>query len=66
MPMTTTRREFLVLSGAAAFLLASSALLPASAQSSQAAGFVRSFADGLVAIVNGPQPYATKKAALGR
>ena len=65
MPITTTRRSFLMLSGAAAFLLATTALVPAWAQSSQAVGFVRSFADELVAIVNGPQPYATKKAALG-
>ena len=34
--MTTTRRHFLLLSGAAAFLLATSALVPAWSQSSQA------------------------------
>ena len=64
MPMLT-RRTLLALSGAAALLLATGALHPASAQSGPAEGFVRSFADDLVAIVNGPLPYAQKKAALG-
>ncbi len=64
MPMLT-RRTLLALSGAAALLLATGALHPASAQSGAAEGFVRSFADDLVAIVNGPLPYAQKKAALG-
>ena len=60
-----TRRGFLALSGAAAFLLAAGGVAPAWAQGSQPVAFVRSFADDLVRIVNGPQPYATKKAALG-
>ncbi len=60
-----TRRTFLALSGAAALLLAGGGLQPGHAQASQANGFVRSFADQLVAIVNGSQPYAQKKAALG-
>ena len=62
--MFMTRRGLLALSGAVAVLAAAS-LRPARAQSTQAAGFVRGFADDLVRIVNGPQPYATKKASLG-
>ena len=64
MPMLT-RRTLLAMSGAAALLLATGTLHPASAQSGSAESFVRSFADELVAIVNGSQPYAQKKAALG-
>jgi phospholipid transport system substrate-binding protein len=60
-----TRREFLALAGAAAFLVATTSLVPAQAQSSGAAAFVKQFADELVAIVNGSEPYAQKKAALG-
>ena len=65
MPIVTTRRDFLALAGATALLLATTTLVPVHAQSSQAASFVRGFADELVAIVNGPQPYPQKKAALG-
>jgi len=56
-----TRRELLVLSAAAGLVLS----LPRAFAQSGAAGFVGHFADQLVSIVNGPQPYAQKKAALG-
>jgi phospholipid transport system substrate-binding protein len=61
----TTRRAFLLLTGAASFLLVTGLAVPAFAEVSGASAFVRSFADQLVAIVNGPQPAAQKKAALG-
>ncbi len=59
------RRTFLAISCATVAVLAASSVAPLRAQSSQAGSFVRSFADQLVAIVNGPQPYAQKKVALG-
>ncbi len=61
----TTRRDFLALAGAAGLVLAGGVFAPAMAQASPAAGFVRSFANQLIGIVNGAQPYAQKKAALG-
>ncbi len=61
----TTRRHFLILSAAASLLFVAGAATPAFAQASGASTFVRSFADQLVGIVNGPQPAAQKKAALG-
>ncbi len=60
----TTRRTFLALCAAAA-TLAAFGVSPAYAQGSAAAGFVNAFARQLVAIVNGPQSGAQKKAALG-
>ena len=56
------RREFLALAGAAALVITFGA---ARAEAASPAGFVRSFADRLLAIVNGPEPYGQKKAALG-
>jgi len=58
-----TRRSFLVLSTALC-LVAVSGLSPARAAGAGQT-FVKSFADELVAIVNGPQDAAAKKAALG-
>jgi phospholipid transport system substrate-binding protein len=60
-----SRRAFLALSTSLC-LLAASGLSPARAQAgSSGQAFVKSFADRLVAIVNGPQDAAAKKAALG-
>jgi phospholipid transport system substrate-binding protein len=64
MRLILTRRAVLRLGAAAAALLASG-LRPAAAQDAVADGFIKSFADDLVAIVNGPEPAAQKKAALG-
>ena len=68
MPATTrpliSRRAFLA--GAAALvLLGLSALQPAAAQQAAADSFVKSFADQLVAVVNGPGSQASKQQALG-
>ena len=68
MPATTrpltSRRAFLA--GAAALvLLGLSALQPAAAQQAVADSFVKSFADQLVAVVNGPGSQASKQQALG-
>ena len=61
--MLTTRRAFLA--GAAALaLLGLSALRPAAAQGAAADSFVKSFADRLVAVVNGPGSQASKQQAL--
>ncbi len=62
MPMS--RRLFLVLT-ATSLLLGGGALAPARAQEAGANGFLKNFADQLVAIVNGPEAAAQKKAALG-
>ena len=64
--MTTlvTRRDALTLTIAAG-LLAWGGTVSARAQGSSAASFVNQFASQLVAIVNGPQPAAQKKLALG-
>ena len=59
-----TRRTFLAFSTAAG-LLALSGAHYARAQASGPSSFVNSFARELTAIVNGPQPSAQKKAALG-
>jgi phospholipid transport system substrate-binding protein len=60
-----SRRAFLALSTSLC-LLAASGLSPARAQAGGSGqAFVKSFADRLVAIVNGPQDAAAKKAALG-
>ena len=59
-----TRRSLLVLSAAAGFLAVSG--LHGVFAASSASAEVKTFADQLVAIVNGPQPAAAKKAALGR
>jgi phospholipid transport system substrate-binding protein len=58
-----TRRSVLALAGAA--LLLAAAGDRARAQGSPANAFIRGFADQLVGIINGPEPYAQKKAALG-
>jgi phospholipid transport system substrate-binding protein len=58
-----TRRDLLAITVAAA-TLAATGFAPASAQSAGADAFVKQFADSLVAIVNGPEPAAQKKAAL--
>lgn len=60
---TLTRRTLLVLSAAASFLAVSG--LHRSFAAGGASSMVKSFADELVAIVNGPQPASAKKAALG-
>jgi phospholipid transport system substrate-binding protein len=65
MPTHLTRRTVLCL---AACALAVPAFAPLIARARQPAGidsFIRSFAEDLVAIVNGPDPAAQKKAALG-
>jgi len=59
-----TRRTILCLT-AAACALAATARSSAFAQTSGADGFIKTFSDDLVAIVNGPDPAAQKKAALG-
>jgi phospholipid transport system substrate-binding protein len=59
-----TRRTILCLT-AATCALALSGLGPAFAQSSTADAFIKTFATDLVGIVNGPEPAAQKKAALG-
>jgi phospholipid transport system substrate-binding protein len=58
-----TRRNFLVLT-TAVLVLAATGLVPAQAQTGGADTFVKSFADELIGIVNGPQENAAKKAAL--
>ena len=63
--LKTSRRTFLLLTGAASLLLFAGARQPAVAQTNGASTFVRGFADQLVGIVNGPQAAAQKKAALG-
>ena len=63
-----TRRSLLVLSAAASFLAVSGMAVPGLSSAfaaSSASAEVKTFADQLVAIVNGPQPAAAKKAALG-
>jgi phospholipid transport system substrate-binding protein len=64
MHVSVTRRMFLGAS-ASALLLAAWGLRPAQAQDATANAFLKTFADQLVAIVNGPEPAAQKKAALG-
>jgi len=59
---TITRRSLLALSAATAFLAVSG--LHRVLAASSASSMVKSFADQLVAIVNGSQPAAEKKAAL--
>jgi phospholipid transport system substrate-binding protein len=62
--MHLTRRNLLACT-AFALLVGGSALAPARAQAAGANAFLKNFADHLVAIVNGPEPAAQKKAALG-
>ncbi len=64
MHIQLTRRRILAYS-AAILVVAASGLRPAFAQASGANAFVKKFADDLVAIINGPEPAAQKKAALG-
>jgi len=64
MPSLPTRRTILLLS-AAACALAFTGIGPAFAQAAGADAFIRTFANDLVGIVNGPEPAAQKKAALG-
>lgn len=59
-----TRRSLLAFS-AATLLLAATGLRPALAQGEGAQAFIKSFADELVGIVNGPGSSAQKQAALG-
>jgi phospholipid transport system substrate-binding protein len=59
-----TRRTMLCLT-AATCALAFAGITPASAQAAGADAFIKNFATDLVAIVNGPEPAAQKKAALG-
>jgi phospholipid transport system substrate-binding protein len=58
-----TRRVFLALS-AAVCTVALVGVPPARAQTGSGSAFVKSFADELIGIVNGPQDAAAKKAAL--
>jgi phospholipid transport system substrate-binding protein len=60
-----TRRSVLTCAAATFVLAISSGIRPASAQGTQADAFLMQFADRLVGIVNGPNPAAQKKAALG-
>jgi len=60
-----TRRSVLTYAAAASVLALCSGIRPASAQGSSADAFLKQFADELVGIVNGPNPAAQKKAALG-
>jgi phospholipid transport system substrate-binding protein len=64
MPTEITRRSLLALSGAM-LLLSMAGPRAAAAQALGAHQFVQDFANELVNIVNGPEPYAQKKAALG-
>jgi len=64
MRLMPTRRKILCLA-AATCALAVAGIAPASAQNAGADAFIRNFATDLVAIVNGPEPAAQKKAALG-
>jgi phospholipid transport system substrate-binding protein len=64
MPILLTRRTILCLS-AATCALAFVGIGPAFAQASGADAFIKTFATDLVGIVNGPEPAAQKKAALG-
>jgi phospholipid transport system substrate-binding protein len=57
------RRVFLA-AAAAMCLFAGAGMRPAMAQSSPADAFVKQFADGLVAVVNGPGSAASKQSAL--
>ena len=59
-----TRRRLFAATAAIA-LLAATGAMQARAQGGGADAFIKSFANDLVAIVNGPQPAAQKKAALG-
>jgi phospholipid transport system substrate-binding protein len=59
-----TRRRLLAFTAVTA-LVAACGLGPAHAQSPGANAFLKSFADNLVSIVNGPEPTAQKRAALG-
>jgi phospholipid transport system substrate-binding protein len=59
-----TRRTILCLT-AATCALAFAGIAPAGAETSGADAFITTFATDLVAIVNGPEPAAQKKAALG-
>ena len=62
MTIRLTRRNLLAVSGAAVLAAIGT---PAWAQASPASSFVGQFATQLTGIVNGPQPAAQKKAALG-
>lgn len=64
MHIALTRRRLLAYTAVTA-VVAACGLAPADAQSAGANAFVKSFADNLVSIVNGPEPTAQKKAALG-
>ena len=67
MRIQLTRRDFLVFTTAAGLLagLGAPGAWAQNANSSAISGFVNTFARELTAIVNGPQPAAQKKAALG-
>ena len=58
-------RRALLAGGAALLLLGTFGARPAAAQQAMADSFVKSFADRLVAVVNGPGSQASKQQALG-
>jgi phospholipid transport system substrate-binding protein len=64
MHIALTRRRLLAFTAVTA-LMAACRISPAFAQGSGANAFIKSFADELVRIVNGPEGTAQKKAALG-
>jgi phospholipid transport system substrate-binding protein len=63
MTMPIGRREFLV-AGAALVLVAAAGVAPARADDAEASAFVKSFADQMAAVVNGPQDTGAKQQAL--
>jgi phospholipid transport system substrate-binding protein len=68
MPYSLTRRRLLTAGAsavAALAILSTFGVAPVRAQGAGAEGFVKSFVDQLVAVVNGPQDQAAQQAALG-
>jgi phospholipid transport system substrate-binding protein len=63
MMMPIGRRE-LLLAGAALVLVGAVGIAPARADDAEAAGFLKTFADQMAAVVNGPQDAAAKQQAL--